>query len=450
MYLKRKIDAYLLDWKLNDSKMPLIVKGSRQIGKTKSIMHFALNNYENVIEINFALEPKYKNITLDGYDVKSIIKNISRIDPTKKFIPGKTLIFFDEITDFPDIATSLKSFTIDGRYDVICSGSLLGINYKKIESNSVGYKINYTMHSMDFEEFLWANGYDCSLIEDILNHLYNLKPFNELEMKIFHGLFLDFSILGGMPAVVKNYIEKGTFEGSLELQKQLIEDYKEDIRKYAEGLDQGRIINVFNSIPSQLSKENKKFQLSKVSHGARFKDYRGCIEWLKDSGIVNVSYCLNYPELPLKGNVDYDKFKLYFSDNGLLVSLLDDEASDDLRVNHNLGVYKGALYENIVGEALVKSGYDLFYYKKEDATIEIDFFLRNKDSLIPFEVKSNTGKSKSMRTLIESSKYEDVTFGIKLSYNNIGYDNKIFTFPYFCSFLLKRFIPMFEFNKYIK
>lgn len=450
MYLRRKIDSYLLDWKLNDNRLPLLIKGCRQVGKTRSIMHFALSNYESVIEINFALEPKYKKITVDGYDVNSIIKNISRIDPTKKFIPGNTLIFFDEITYFPDIATSLKSFTIDGRFDVICSGALLGISYKRIESNSVGYKINYTMYSMDFEEFLWAKGYNCSVIDDMLNHLNELAPFNELEMNVFHNLFLDFSILGGMPAVVKNYIEKDTFEGSLDIQNLLIEGHKEDIRKYAEGLDQGRIMNVFNSIPSQLAKENKKFQLSKISHGARFKDYRGCIEWLKDSGIINVSYCLNFPELPLKGNVDNDKFKLYFSDSGLLVSLLDEEASEDLRVNQNLCVYKGALYENIVGESLVKSGYELFYYRKDDATLEIDFLLRNKDSLIPIEVKSNMGTGKSMRTIIESNKYEDVKFGIKLSYNNIGYENKVFTFPYFCTFLLKRFIPNFEFDKYIK
>ena len=237
-----------------------------------ALFHFALSNYESVIEINFALEPKYKKITVDGYDVNSIIKNISRIDPTKKFIPGNTLIFFDEITYFPDIATSLKSFTIDGRFDVICSGSLLGISYKRIESNSVGYKINYTMYSMDFEEFLWAKGYSCSVIDDMLNHLNELAPFNELEMNVFHNLFLDFSILGGMPAVVKNYIEKDTFEGSLDIQNLLIEGHKEDIRKYAEGLDQGRIMNVFNSIPSssqiavlgKLPDEQRNYEISRI------------------------------------------------------------------------------------------------------------------------------------------------------------------------------------------
>jgi len=444
MYLKRKIDAYLENWKSDPNRKPLIIRGARQIGKTESILHFAKQHYDSIIEINFVSEPKYKMIVADGYDTSDIIKNISRIDPSKKFIPGKTLIFFDEITEFPDIATSLKFFKLDGQYDVICSGSMLGINYKKIEHNSVGHKTDYTMYSLDFEEFLWAKGYSDDVIDDMLAHMRSLTPFNELEMNIYHALFLDFCILGGMPAVVCDYILKGTFEGSLDTQRQLIEDYKEDIRKYAEGMDQTRILNVFNRIAPQLAKENKKFQISKVESGARFRDYRGCAEWLLDAGIVNICYCLEYPELPLNGNYDIDKFKLYFADSGLLVSLLDEEAGDDLRANRNLGVYKGALYENVVGEALVKSGYNLFYYKREDSTLEEDFFIRSKDALIPLEVKARSGKAKSMRTLIESDKYADIHFGFKLSYNNIGYSDEIYTFPYFCAFLLKRYMATFS------
>ncbi len=444
-YLRRKIDKYLIEWKANSERKPLIVKGCRQIGKTESIRHFAkVAKYESIIEINFVKEEKYKKITIDGYEPNAVIKNISLLDPSKKFIAGKTLIFFDEITEFPEIATSLKFFKEDGRFDVICSGSMLGVNYNKIESNSVGYKTDYEMHSMDFEEFLWAKGYDDNVIEDMLNHMKSFIPFSELEMSLFHGMFLDYVILGGMPAVVKEYIKKGTFEGSLDTQRQLIADYKEDIRKYAQGLDQTRILNVFNSVASQLAKDNKKFQISKVEHGARFRDYRGCAEWLVDAGIVNVCYCLDLPELPLSGNCDTDKFKLYFADTGLLVSLLDEESQVDLRANKNLGVYKGALYENIVGEALVKSGYKLYYYKREDGTLEEDFFIRSADNLIPVEVKARSGKSKSMRSLIASDKYEDVAYGFKLSANNIGYSEKIYTFPYFCTFLLKRFMETFE------
>ena len=268
----------------------------------------------------------------------------------------------------------------------------------------------------------------------------NMKPFNDTMLKTCFDLFLDFTILGGMPAVVREYIEKGTFENSLDTQRQLIADYKEDIRKYADGMDQARILNVFEHIPTQLAKENKKFQISKVASGARFKDYRGCIDWLKDTGIINLCYCLNTPELPLKGNYDDLKFKIYFADTGLLVAMLDDEAQDDLRANKNMDIYKGALYENVVGEALTKSGYELYYYKKENSTLEEDFFVRTRKNLVPVEVKSANGRSKSLRTLIESDKYSDITFGIKFVKGNIGESDNIITFPYFCTFLLKRYI----------
>ena len=445
IYLKRKIDDFLLKWKADNDRKPLIVKGCRQIGKTESIRHFAkVAGYDSFIEINFVKDEKYKKIIVDGYTASAIIKNISLLDPSKRFIDGKTLIFFDEITEFPDIATSLKFFKEDGRFDVICSGSMLGVNYKKIESNSVGYKTDYEMYSLDFEEFLWAKGYKEDVIEDMLLHMKTFTPFNELEMSVYHGIFLDYVVLGGMPAVVKDYIQKGTFEGSLDTQHQLIADYKEDIRKYAQGVYQTRILNVFNSIASQLAKENKKFQISKVEKNARFRDYRGCAEWLVDAGIVNACYCLNDVELPLSGNCDTDKFKLYFCDTGLLVSLLDEESQEDLRVNKNLGVYKGALYENIVSEALVKTGYKLYYYKKENATLEEDFFIRSANNLIPVEVKAQGGRSKSLRTLISSDKYSDIAYGFKLSANNIGYSEQIYTFPYFCTFLLKRFMATFK------
>ena len=445
IYLKRKIDDFLLKWKADNDRKPLIVKGCRQIGKTESIRHFAkVAGYDSFIEINFVKDEKYKKIIVDGYTASAIIKNISLLDPSKRFIDGKTLIFFDEITEFPDIATSLKFFKEDGRFDVICSGSMLGVNYKKIESNSVGYKTDYEMYSLDFEEFLWAKGYKEDVIEDMLLHMKTFTPFNELEMSVYHGIFLDYVVLGGMPAVVKDYIQKGTFEGSLDTQHQLIVDYKEDIRKYAQGVDQTRILNVFNSIASQLAKENKKFQISKVEKNARFRDYRGCAEWLVDAGIVNACYCLNDVELPLSGNYDTDKFKLYFCDTGLLVSLLDEESQEDLRANKNLGVYKGALYENIVSEALVKTGYKLYYYKKENATLEEDFFIRSANNLIPVEVKAQGGRSKSLRTLISSDKYSDIAYGFKLSANNIGYSEQIYTFPYFCTFLLKRFMATFK------
>ena len=439
-YLKRKIDIFLEEWKQDIHRKPLIVKGPRQIGKTESIRNFGTKHYAYVVEINFVEEPKYKQIIADGYRTADLIRNISRMDPSKRFVEGETLIFFDELQEFPEIATALKFFEQDGRFDVICSGSLLGIHYSRIESNSVGYKTDYDMFSLDFEEFLWAKGYDTLFVEDMLAHMKKLQPFNETELSVYNSLFLDFCILGGMPAVVREYIERDSFEGSLITQRQLLSDYEEDVRKYAQGMDQTRILNVFRQIPIQLAKDNRKFQISKVASGARFKDYRGCIEWLSETGIVNVCYCMNYPELPLKGNFDEKKYKIYFADSGLLVAMFDEEAQEDLRANRNLGVYKGALYENVVGEALVKSGYGLYYYKREDSTLEEDFFVRTAQDLIPIEVKATNGRAKSLRTLIGSDKYEDIHYGIKLINGNVGYADQIYTFPYFCAFLLKRYL----------
>lgn len=440
MYLRRKIDDYLLAWRNREDKLPLIVKGARQIGKTESIFHFAQKNYENIVSINFVLEPKYKTILSDGYGVNEIIKNISLLDPSKKFIQGKTLIIFDELQEVPDIATSLKAFKLDGRFDVICSGSLLGINYKKIHSNSVGYKTDYEMFSMDFEEFLWAKGYTEIHIDNLLKHMQDGDPFSDTELAVYKKLFLDFCVLGGMPAVVKKYIETGTFSETLEIQRQIQLDYEEDIRKYAEGLDQTKIVSVYRNVPAQLAKENKKFQLSKIDKKARSREYMGCITWLEDAGVISICYCLNYPELPLKGNYDESKYKIYYPDTGLLIASLDEEAQEDLRANKNLGVYKGALYENFVAEAFIKQGLGLYYYKKESATLEEDFFVRTKDELVPVEVKANNNRSRSLRKLISSDSYSDIHWGIKLADSNVGIEGGICTFPYFCTFLLKKYL----------
>ena len=440
MYFKRKIDDFLQEWKADARHKPLIIKGARQIGKTESILHFAKQNYKNIIYINFALEKKFMQILADGYDVESVTRNITLADPSIQFIPKESIILFDEIQENPDVATSLKSFHRDGNYDVICSGSMLGINYKRIHSNSVGSKTDYEMFSMDFEEFLWAKGYSEEQVNSIFSHMLENKPFNENELSIFKELFLTYSVLGGMPDVVKQYLETGTFSGTLDLQNQIRLDYEEDVRKYAEGLDQTKIISVYRSIPAQLAKENKKFQFNKVAKNARSREYSGCIDWLKDAGIIMECNCLQFPELPLKGNVEESKYKLYYMDTGLLISSLDEEAQEDLRVNKNLGVYKGALYENFVAEAFVKQGFGLYYYKKENASLEEDFFVRTQNTLVPVEVKANSNQSKALSALISNKRYQDISFGIKFGDVNVGYANQIYTFPYFCAFKLKEYL----------
>lgn len=438
--LKRKIDDYLISWKANNDRMPLIVKGARQIGKTASIKMFAENNYKNLVEINFVLQKQYKSIFEDGFEVDTILKNISLINPDFDFVPGETLLFFDELQACPNCATSLKSFKLDGRYDVICSGSLMGISYEEIESNSVGYKEDYEMYSMDFEEFLWAKGYSYKQIDEMYQKMLKLEPLSKLEYDVMLENFREYMVLGGMPAIVNSFVTNKNYSGTLKMQKQILLDYEEDITKYAKGLDKAKILNIYRKIPMFLGKDNKKFQISKIDHGARNREYVGTVEWLISAGIVNVCYCLDTPELPLKGNVNPDNFKIYFGDTGLLVGSLDEEAQEDLRANKNFNTYKGAIYENVVGEMLRKQGYDLYFFRNDKGTVEMDFFVRDSDSLIPIEVKAIDGATASLNNLIEKDTYSDVKYGIKLANKNIGFNGKFYTFPYFLAFLLKRFL----------
>ena len=438
--LKRKVDNYLLEWKNNPDRKPLIIKGARQVGKTRSIEWFASHNYQCVIQINFVEQKRYRDIFEDGFEVDAILKNISLLNPELKFIPGDTLFFFDELQACPNCATSLKFFKLDGRFDVICSGSLMGINYREIESNSVGYKEDYEMHSMDFEEFLWAKGYSEEFIDGLYQNMLEVKPINNLQMDVLFGLFRDYVTIGGMPEVVDLYIKNNNFSGTLAIQRQLLKDYEEDITKYVEGLDKAKVKAVYNHISTFLAKENKRFQITKIGKNARNRDYVGCIEWLADARVINVCYCLNQPELPLKGNYDPKLYKIYYKDTGLLIASLDEEAQEDLRANKNLGTYKGAVYENIVGDMLVKQGYNLYYYNSDRPALEMDFFVRDADSLIPVEVKANDNATASLNNLLKEDKYSDVKYGIKLGYKNIGFNGKFYTFPYFLTFLLKRFV----------
>jgi predicted AAA+ superfamily ATPase len=439
-YLRRKFDDWLGLWKKDPNRKPLLVKGARQVGKTESIRHFANANYENVIEVNFVFQPEFKQITADGYKADNVIKRMSALNPLLRFIPGKTLLFFDEIQEFPDIATSFKDFKADGRYDVISSGSMLGVHYKQIASIPVGFKTDYNLASLDFEEFLWACGYEANFIDGVFAHVVERKPFDAMTLDLMKRLFLDYCALGGMPEILRNYFEKGTFEGSSALQRELFLAYRDDVRKYADGVDQTRILNVLDHVAQQLAKENRKFQISKVARDARFKDYRGCVDWLKDAGVINVCHAMTFPELPIGGNQAEDKFKIYFADSGLLLGQLDDESQRDFRMNRNLGTYKGGLFENIVGEALIKSGAPLVYYKREDSTLEMDFFLRDAEHLVPVEVKAGSAKAKSLRTMVDSEHYPDIKWGIKLADGNVGFSNGILTLPQWSAFLLKRFL----------
>lgn len=439
-YLKRKIDAWLDAWKEAPDRKPVLLKGARQVGKTEAVRHFAAKHYDSIVEINFALQPEFRQIVSEGYRAESVIRRISALNPAFRFPKGRTLLFFDEIQEFPDITTSFKALKSEGGCDVVASGSMLGVQYRNVASVPVGFKTDCNLGSLDFEEFLWACGHGEEFVEEIYAHLHDSRPFDGMMRDILSNRFMEFCLLGGMPEIVRRYVEQGTFEGVLDAQRQLFEDYRSDVRKYAQGVDQTRILNVMDHIAQQLAKENKKFQISKVAKDARFKDYRGCVEWLKDAGIISLCHAMNFPELPIRGNYDDARFKIYMADTGLLVGQLDDESQHDLRANRNLSTYKGGLYENIVGEALAKTGAELVYYRREDSTLEMDFFLRTANRLVPIEVKAGSARAKSLRTLIANDRYPDISWGVKFMDGNIGFENHVLTLPHWSAFLLRRLL----------
>lgn len=438
--LKRKIDIYLKEWKNSKNRKPLIIKGARQIGKTTSIEKFGRENYKSFIEINYISMPQYKQIFQDGYTTENIIKNISLLNSEYKFIPGDTLIFFDEMQEYPDTATSLKFFNEDGRFDVICSGSLMGINYNQIHSNSVGNKEDYTMRSLDFEEFLWAKGYAEEQIESLYICMKEVKPLTNTQFDVMMNNFKDYLITGGMPEIVSTFIDNKNFSGILSMQQKLLTDYEEDITKYAGGLDKSKILDAYKKIKIFLGNDNKKFQITKLKDGARNREYVGVIDWMDRAGIINISYALDHLEMPLKANYNPDNYRLYFGDTGLLIGSLDEESQSDLRNNQNFGTYKGALYENIVAEMLTKAGFDLFFYREEQSKIEMDFIIRDEKSIIPVEVKAGDNATYSLNRLIDEKQYKNIKYGIKLCNKNIGFNGKFYTFPYFMTFMLKRFL----------
>ena len=433
--LKRKIDQFLLDWKKDTNRNPLIIYGARQIGKTTSIRNFG-KTYKNFIEINFISNPEYKD-AFQTFDVNKIIARLSFINPYFIFEPYQTLILFDEIQDYMDATTALKFFKLDGRYDVICTGSELGVNISPVSSVAVGFKDEYIMYALDFEEFLWANGYNDKMIKELLISMINYSPLDTAIYNKLLGLFNDYIVIGGYPKIITTYIENGnSFSNILTLQKQLYKDYLDDISKYLKGIDILKAKRVFISITSQLAKDNHKFQFTKLGHGARFNEYYGVADYLKSAGVTLIANNVNL-QLPLKGNEEIDNFRMYYSDTSLLIASLDEQTQNDFRTKKNFYIYNGAIYESVIASELNKQGYDLYYYKSKDATIELDFLIRDEDHIIPLEVKAKNGRIKSLNHVTNSN--ELIKNGIKLANRNIGKENNIITFPYFLTFLLKRY-----------
>ena len=430
--LRRKITLDLETWKSNPNRLCLLVKGARQVGKTFIIDKFAKDNYKSYISLNFHENPKYKAIFDGDLDVNTLIKQITLRIPGAEILEGQTLIFLDEIQDCPKARTALKFLATDKRFDVIASGSMLGINYKEVPSYPVGYIDHLEMFSLDFEEFLWANGVSPESVDDIKHYFDSRVQVPAAMHERMLELFKEYIVVGGMPRVVQEFVTTQNFSNVLRLQKGIVLDYLDDIAKYAQGNEKAKARACFLSIPKHLSKDYKKFQYSFVEKGGSARKFGGSLMWLYDAGIINFCYNLTIPELPLEGNADSSTFKVYMRDTGLLMSMLEEGAGEDI-IDGKLGIYKGAIYENIIADIFTKAGKKLFYYERKQK-LEIDFFLRYQKVATAIEVKSaDNTKSKSLNSIIENY---GVKKGIKFSTKNVGIKENIDSLPLYMAMFL--------------
>lgn len=438
--LRRKIESVLAEWKNSESKKPLVIKGIRQCGKTYIVQKFAKENYENVIYMNFILEPDKKSAFIGNIDIDTIILNLSALIPGSRFIDGKTCIILDEIQECREARTALKSFQIDGRFDVIATGSLLGVRgYKKAgdgqDSIPVGYETVVEMYPLNFEEFLWANGINDKVIDSVKSCFENENVVPEGIHKVMMELLHRYVVVGGLPEVVNKFLETKNIELTYQVQRNLIAEYEEDMVKYADNADKARIRECFESIPKQLAKDNKKFQYSVVRKNGRSSQYIGSIQWLEDAGLVRRCYNMQTTELPLEGNSIKDCFKLYTADIGILIAMLDYGTQVDI-LNGNLLGYKGAIFENLMADFLCKSGQKLYYFQKESG-LELDFLVRYKGECIVLEVKAKSGKTKSLKTVLMNKDVYHVNNAIKLGKYNVGREKEVLTIPLYMGFLIK-------------
>ena len=440
---RRKIEQVLLDWKKNKDKMPIVIKGCRQCGKTFSVLDFARKNYGNVVYLDFFLNPQYKSIFDDSLEIDNILVNISTLLPNVRIVPGDTCFVFDEIQDCPRARTSLKFFKIDGRFDVICTGSLLGVSgYRSQDTEDdrfapvpVGYEKIVEMYPMDFEEWLWTNGIQEAVFRKLEDCLSSLVPVPEVIHRRMTQLLQQYVIVGGMPRAVTTFMETHNIQEVVSVQNAIIEGYKTDMLKYAPQPDKPRIRECFESIPKQLSRENKKFAYAQVRANGRGRDYQGSLQWIEDAGIIRKCYNLEIPELPLDGNAISEQFKVYMADTGLFVSMLERETAHDI-LNGNLFGYKGAIFENLIADIFGKMGRKLYYYRK-DSGLEVDFVMRYDGECTLVEVKASSGNVKSTKTILAHPEKYHVSRAIKLGNYNIGTSDQITTLPLYMAFLLK-------------
>ena len=435
--LKRKIEKTLLNWLNTENRNPLILKGCRQCGKTFSVLQFAQQHYKHVVYLNFFENPDYRTIFEGSLKVDDVVLMMSAfVGANVRFIPHETVIVLDEIQECPRARAALKFFKLDGRFDVLATGSLLGISGYRSEDYSVpvGYETIIDMFPLDFEEFLWANGIEDSLIALLKQCLEEERPVPEALHQRMRDLLLQYVVVGGMPHIVDQFIKEKNVAFVREEQKLLIRSFEDDMVKYAQGADKSRIRECFESIPKQLARDNKKFQFSLIKKTARSNQYVGSLQWLEDTGLIRRCYNLTLPELPLEGNACHDKFKIYMADTGLFVGMLEDGTERDILQGDLFG-YKGAIFENLVADFFIKMKRPLYYFRK-DSGLEIDFIMCYKGEAVLLEVKAKSGNTKSTRTILKHPEKYHVHSAIKLGDYNVGRREQLLTLPLYMGFLL--------------
>ena len=436
--LKRKIEQSLIDWKNTADHKPLIIKGCRQCGKTFTVLDFARKNYKHIVYLNFFENPDYASVFAGSLEIDNIVMMLSALLGSEAvFEAGETVLVLDEIQDCPEARTALKFFRIDGRYDVIGTGSLFGVKGygKEPKSIPVGSETVIDMYPLDFEEFLWANGITESVINMLEKSLDAEIPVPEALHNRMRQLLLQYTVVGGMPDVVQTFVDTKQMDRVLRIQRDIVRSYADDMVKYSEKKDKSRIRECFQSIPRQLSKENKKFQYSVVKKGSTASKYIGSLQWIEDAGIITRCYNLSITELPLDGNAEEDVFKVYMRDCGLFVSMLEDGTQYDI-LQGNLHGYKGAIFENLIADIFAKMGRKLYYFHK-DSGLEVDFVIRYKGECTLVEVKAATGNTKSTKTILRHFDKYHVKSAIKLGNYNVGRSEQILTLPLYMAFLLR-------------
>lgn len=434
--LNRKIITDIKRWIDARNKKCLIVQGARQTGKTYIIEHFAKEYYEELLEINFKQMPSAADIFSGDLTVDNMLMAMRFRFPDKKIIPGKTLIFFDEIQECQEAITSLKFWALDNQYDVIASGSLLGIDYNRASSYPVGYVDYLRMHGLDFEEFLWALGVTAEQILSLQGYIRSKLVIPEAIHSQLMNYYRQYVAIGGMPEVVQKYVDTRDFREVDKIQKSLLQGYRYDIARYATAEEKVKAEKCYLTLAKQLlDKENHKFQYKEIEHGARAQKYASSIDWLIRADIIHISRLVTNICYDLDDYARDDFFRAYATDLSLLAAMRDFSLKQHIVENTLSGNTKGGIYECAVVNSLFQKGYSLYFYKNETNKREVDVIIQKEGVVIPIEIKSGNTRATSLKSIMKNN--DDISVGYKFADSNIGVgEERIITLPlYMAAFI---------------